>query len=63
MLFRSNRLSCGVQSWSRETLRAVNRSEDGLDQLGRTIAGALALGYDEVNLDLIHGIGAETSNW
>jgi coproporphyrinogen III oxidase-like Fe-S oxidoreductase len=59
--FGFNRLSCGVQSWSRETLRAVNRSEDGLDQLGRTIAGALALGYDEINLDLIHGIGAETS--
>lgn len=59
--FGFNRLSCGVQSWSRETLRAVGRSEGGMDELGRTIADALALGYDEINLDLIHGIGAETT--
>ena len=59
--FGFNRLSCGVQSWSRETLRAVGRAEGGMDELGRTIADALALGYDEINLDLIHGIGAETT--
>lgn len=59
--FGFNRLSCGVQSWSRETLRAVGRDAGGMDELGRTIIGAQALGYDEINLDLIHGIGAETS--
>lgn len=55
-----NRLSCGVQSWSGDTLKAVNRSQAGLDDLGRTIETAYALGYDEFNLDLIHGIGNES---
>jgi coproporphyrinogen III oxidase-like Fe-S oxidoreductase len=59
--FGFNRLSCGVQSWSSETLKAVNRSQAGLDEIGRTIQGAYELGFDEVNLDLIHGIGHETS--
>jgi hypothetical protein len=54
-----NRLSCGVQSWSPQTLKAVNRSEAGLDRMGRTIQDAYELGYDEFNLDLIHGIGQE----
>jgi coproporphyrinogen III oxidase-like Fe-S oxidoreductase len=57
-----NRLSCGVQSWSRETLKAVNRSQAGLDEIGRTIQHAYDLGFDEVNVDLIHGIGQETSD-
>jgi coproporphyrinogen III oxidase-like Fe-S oxidoreductase len=60
--FGFNRLSCGVQSWSGDTLKAVNRSEAGLDELGRTIQTAYDLGFDEVNLDLIHGIGQETSD-
>lgn len=60
--FGFNRLSCGVQSWSEDTLKAVNRSEAGLDELGRTIQTAYALGYDEFNLDLIHGIGNETED-
>jgi coproporphyrinogen III oxidase-like Fe-S oxidoreductase len=55
-----NRLSCGVQSWSSATLKAVNRSQAGLDEIGRTIQGAYDLGFDEVNVDLIHGIGQET---
>lgn len=59
--FGFNRLSCGVQSWSSATLKAVNRSQAGLDEIGRTIQGAYDLGFDEVNLDLIHGIGQETS--
>lgn len=54
-----NRLSCGVQSWNSDTLRAVNRSRTGLDDFGDTVRGAFALGFDEINLDLIHGIGAE----
>jgi coproporphyrinogen III oxidase-like Fe-S oxidoreductase len=58
--FGFNRLSCGVQSWSGETLKAVNRSQAGLDELGRTLQHAYDLGYDEVNLDLIYGIGQET---
>jgi len=58
--FGFNRLSCGVQSWSPETLKAVNRSRSGLDELGRIIEAAYAVGYDEFNVDLIHGIGAET---
>lgn len=57
--FGFNRLSCGVQSWNSETLKAVNRSEVGLNELGRTIQSAYDLGYDEFNLDLIHGIGQE----
>jgi coproporphyrinogen III oxidase-like Fe-S oxidoreductase len=60
--FGFNRLSCGVQSWSGETLKAVNRSQDGLDALGRTIQHAYELGYDEFNVDLIHGIGDETTD-
>ncbi len=55
-----NRLSCGVQSWSQDTLKAVNRSQSGLEAMGRTIEQAAALGFDEVNLDLIFGIGDET---
>ena len=31
--FGFNRLSCGVQSWSTETLKAVNRSQAGLDEI------------------------------
>jgi coproporphyrinogen III oxidase-like Fe-S oxidoreductase len=58
--FGFNRLSCGVQSLSGETLQAVNRSEAGLDELGRTIQDAYDLGYDEFNVDLIYGIGNET---
>jgi coproporphyrinogen III oxidase-like Fe-S oxidoreductase len=57
-----NRLSCGVQSWSRETLKAVNRSQVGLEELGRTIQDAYDLGYDEFNVDLIHGIGNEAAD-
>ena len=56
-----NRLSCGVQSWSDRTLKAVNRSRAGLDELGRTIEQAYGLGFDEVNVDLIFGIGGESS--
>src|SRR5882724_11223774 len=55
-----NRLSCGVQSWSDRTLKAVNRSRLGLDELGRTIEQAYALGFDEMNVDLIFGIGGES---
>jgi len=58
--FGFNRLSCGVQSWSHDTLKAVKRSQAGLGELGRTIEDAYALGYDELNLDLIHGIGEES---
>jgi len=54
-----NRLSCGVQSWNSDTLRAVNRSRVGLDDFGATVRAAFDLGFDEINLDLIHGIGAE----
>ena len=56
-----NRLSCGVQSWSDQTLKAVNRSRAGLEELGRTIEGAYRLGFDEFNVDLIFGIGGESS--
>lgn len=55
-----NRLTCGVQSWSDRTLKAVNRSRLGLDELGRTIEQAYALGFDEMNVDLIFGIGGES---
>ncbi len=55
-----NRLSCGIQSWSDRTLKAVNRSGLGLDEMGRTIEKAYALGFDEVNVDLIFGIGGES---
>jgi coproporphyrinogen III oxidase-like Fe-S oxidoreductase len=56
-----NRLSCGVQSWSDQTLKAVNRSRAGLDELARTIEQAYGLGFDEFNVDLIFGIGGESS--
>jgi hypothetical protein len=39
----------------------VNRSRLGLDELGRTIEQAYALGFDEVNVDLICGIGGEST--
>ena len=50
-----------MQSWSDRTLKAVNRSRAGLDELGRTIEQAYGLGFDEVNVDLIFGIGGESS--
>jgi coproporphyrinogen III oxidase-like Fe-S oxidoreductase len=55
-----NRLTCGVQSWSDQTLKSVNRSRAGLDELGRTIEEAYGLGFDEINVDLIFGIGGES---
>jgi coproporphyrinogen III oxidase-like Fe-S oxidoreductase len=58
--FGFNRLSCGVQSWSPQTLRVVNRDAGGLSDLGQTLETARKLGFDEVNLDLIHGIGSES---
>ncbi len=57
--FGFNRLSCGVQSANAETLRAVNRAHAGLEALGAMIESAYGLGFDEVNLDLVHGIGRE----
>lgn len=57
--FGFNRLSCGVQSVDDPTLSLHKRAPDRLDSLRSTFEEAYALGYDEINCDLIFGLTSE----
>ncbi|MDZ4299041.1 MAG: radical SAM family heme chaperone HemW [Moraxellaceae bacterium] len=50
-----NRLSIGVQSFQTEQLQALGRVHSGQEAL-TAIASARAAGFDNVNLDLMHGL-------
>ncbi len=50
-----NRLSLGIQSFNAEALRALGRIHDPA-QARRAIAAARAAGFDNFNIDLMHGL-------
>ncbi|MFC6670316.1 radical SAM family heme chaperone HemW [Marinobacterium aestuariivivens] len=50
-----NRLSVGIQSFSDEQLRALGRIHSA-DEAYRAVASARAIGFDNINLDLMHGL-------
>ncbi|OEC35085.1 oxygen-independent coproporphyrinogen-3 oxidase [Pseudomonas cuatrocienegasensis] len=54
-----NRLSIGVQSFQAEKLKALGRIHDG-DEAIRAADMARAAGFDNFNLDLMHGLPEQT---
>ena len=54
-----NRLSLGAQSFDDESLRRLGRLH-GSDDIRRSVAAAAAAGFDNVNLDLMHGLPGQT---
>ncbi|WP_210398273.1 radical SAM family heme chaperone HemW [Motiliproteus sediminis] len=54
-----NRLSLGVQSFDDSALRALGRIHGG-DEARAAIAAAQQLGFDSLNLDLMHGLPGQT---
>jgi len=54
-----NRLSFGVQDFDPEVQHAVHRVQPA-EQVAELIASARALGFDSINVDLIHGLPRQT---
>ncbi len=54
-----NRLSLGAQSFDDDSLRRLGRIH-GSDDIRRAVADAMAAGFDNVNLDLMHGLPGQT---
>tara|TARA_R110000787_G_scaffold8220_5_gene27492 strand:- start:870 stop:1907 length:1038 start_codon:yes stop_codon:yes gene_type:complete len=54
-----NRLSIGVQSFNDQQLQALGRMHSG-DNAIRAVATAKTAGFDNINLDLMHGLPAQT---
>ncbi|TPW15175.1 MAG: oxygen-independent coproporphyrinogen III oxidase, partial [bacterium] len=54
-----NRLSIGAQSFHDDELKRLNRPHD-VAAIGRAIAAARGAGFDNVSLDLIYGLPAQT---
>ncbi len=54
-----NRLSLGVQSFQDEQLEALGRIHSGADAEA-AVAEARSAGFDNLNLDLMHGLPAQT---
>jgi len=54
-----NRLSLGIQSFSSEQLQQLGRIHDGQEAL-RAVTGAQASGFDNINLDLMYGLPAQS---
>jgi len=50
-----NRLSIGIQSFNSEHLKALGRVHDD-EEAHRAIISARAAGFDNINLDLMHGL-------
>ncbi len=50
-----NRLSIGIQSFSDTQLKALGRIHNA-DEAYRAVASARAIGFDNINLDLMHGL-------
>lgn len=55
-----NRLSLGVQSFQNEPLQALGRIHDGGEAL-RAITAAQAVGFERINVDLMHGLPQQTA--
>ncbi len=61
--FRSagvNRLSIGVQSFDDRKLQSLGRIHDG-DAARRAVVAARAAGFEQLNLDLMHGLPGQTA--
>ncbi len=54
-----NRLSLGVQSFADSSLQALGRIHSGRDAF-MAIQNAQALGFERINLDLMHGLPGQT---
>jgi len=54
-----NRLSIGAQSFRTEQLAALGRVH-GVDDIGRAVAFARAAGFDNLNLDLMYALPADS---
>lgn len=54
-----NRLSIGVQSFQDDKLEALGRVHDGAEAL-RAVDMARVAGFDNINLDLMHGLPGQT---
>ena len=54
-----NRLSLGVQSFTDSSLQALGRIHSGQDAF-TAIQKAQALGFEQINLDLMHGLPGQT---
>jgi len=54
-----NRLSIGVQSFNPEHLQKLGRIHDG-DTARRAIDAAYSAGFDNINIDLMHGLSTQT---
>ena len=56
-----NRLSIGIQSFNNTQLKALGRVHDG-DEAMRAVAVARKAGFDNINLDLMHGLPEQSSD-
>jgi oxygen-independent coproporphyrinogen-3 oxidase len=54
-----NRLSIGAQSFAPESLQALGRMHT-VEDIGRSVAEARASGFDNINIDLMYGLPAQT---
>ncbi len=57
--FGVNRVSMGVQSWDPDLLKVLGRVHDA-EQVRRSFAVLRAVGFDNLNLDLIYGVPGQT---
>jgi oxygen-independent coproporphyrinogen-3 oxidase len=55
-----NRLSIGVQSFNDQKLKALGRIHDSSESV-KAVAMARQAGFDNINLDLMHGLPQQTS--
>ena len=56
-----NRLSLGIQSFDDRHLQALGRVHDG-DQARRALAAASEAGFDNLNIDLMHGLPEQAAD-
>ncbi len=56
-----NRLSIGIQSFNNAQLKALGRVHDG-DEALRAIVVARRAGFDNINVDLMHGLPEQSSD-
>jgi coproporphyrinogen III oxidase-like Fe-S oxidoreductase len=56
----AERVSFGVETFTDDVLRAVNRTDQSLDDVRNAVTQARAAGFSAVNLDLLAGLPGET---